>query len=129
MEGNVCSAFVSLQDNTQQPDIMVKLQPVYSVFQANLLAIHEAIIWAIEQNVVCNIWSDSMYCLLAIKSLKTTNKTTKTAQTLFSQHPNITINCIKTLNGHLGNEKADQLAKRATIEGTAFNLQKPISFL
>ncbi|GBM85036.1 hypothetical protein AVEN_248968-1 [Araneus ventricosus] len=97
--------------------------------QADLLAIHEDIIWAIEQNVVCNIWSDSMSSLLAIKSLKTTNKTAKTVQTLLSQHPNITTNWTKAHSGHLGNEKADHLAKRVTIEGTAFNLQKPISFL
>ncbi|GBM09247.1 hypothetical protein AVEN_59227-1 [Araneus ventricosus] len=70
-----------------------------------------------------------MSILFAIKSLKTTNKTAKTVQTLLSQHPNITINWIKAQNGHLGNEKTGQLAKRAAIEGTAFNLQKPVSFL
>ncbi|GBN96739.1 hypothetical protein AVEN_174508-1 [Araneus ventricosus] len=36
---------------------------------------------------------------------------------------------IHGLNGHFGREKADKLAKGATIEGTTFNLQKPISFL
>ncbi|GBN97752.1 hypothetical protein AVEN_115829-1 [Araneus ventricosus] len=66
---------------------MAKLQPENSVFQAELLEIHETIICAIAQNV------------------------------------------IKAHKGHLGNEKADQLEKRATIEGTAFNLQKPASFL
>ncbi|GBN29192.1 hypothetical protein AVEN_113970-1 [Araneus ventricosus] len=108
---------------------MAKLQPDNSALQAEFLAISEAIIWAIEQNVVCNIWGDSMSILLAIKSLKTTNQTAKTVQTLLSQHRNITINWIKAHNGNLGNEKADQLAKIATIEGTAFNIQKTMSFL
>ncbi|GBM30133.1 hypothetical protein AVEN_78526-1 [Araneus ventricosus] len=70
-----------------------------------------------------------MSSFLALKSLKTTNKTAKTVQTLLSQFPNITINWIKAHNGHLGNENPDKVAKRATIEGTAFNLQKPVSFL
>ncbi|GBL78314.1 hypothetical protein AVEN_42847-1 [Araneus ventricosus] len=52
MEGNTGSAFVALQDNTQLHEWMAKLQPENSVFQAKLLAIHEAIIWATEQNVV-----------------------------------------------------------------------------
>ncbi|GBM17613.1 hypothetical protein AVEN_80905-1 [Araneus ventricosus] len=116
MEGNSRSAFVALQDNTQLHEWMAK--PENSVFQAEPLAIHEAIIWAIEQNVVCKIWSNSMSSLLAIKSLKT-------VQALLSQYPNITIYWIKAHNGHLGNEKADLLAKRATIKGTAFNLKKP----
>ncbi|GBO00148.1 hypothetical protein AVEN_96990-1 [Araneus ventricosus] len=114
MEGNAGSAFVALKDNTQLHEWMAKIQPENSVFQVELLAIYEAIIWATEQNVVCNIWSDSMSSLLAMKSLKTTNKTAKTAHTLLSQHPNITINWIKA--GHLGNEKADKLAKKDTIE-------------
>ncbi|GBM63746.1 hypothetical protein AVEN_275773-1 [Araneus ventricosus] len=70
-----------------------------------------------------------MSILLAIKSLKTTNQTAKTVQTLLSQHRNITINWIKAHNGHLGNEKADQLAKRDTIGGTSFSLQKSVIFL
>ncbi|GBM45629.1 hypothetical protein AVEN_204759-1 [Araneus ventricosus] len=105
---------------------MAKLQPQNSVFQAELLAIHEAIIWAIEQTVVCNIWSYTISSLLALKSLKTINKTVRT---LLSHHRNITINWIKVHSRHLGNEKADQLSKRSTLEGTAFNLRKPISFL
>ncbi|GBL78315.1 hypothetical protein AVEN_42848-1 [Araneus ventricosus] len=70
-----------------------------------------------------------MSSLLAIKSLKTSNKTAKTVQTLLSQFPNITINWIKAHDSHLGNEKANKLAKRATIEGTAFNLHRPVSLL
>ncbi|GBM00663.1 hypothetical protein AVEN_118014-1 [Araneus ventricosus] len=108
---------------------MANLQPENSVFQAELLVKHEAIIWAMEQNELFNVWSDSMARLLAIKSLKTTNKTAKAIQTLLSQNPNITINWIISHNGCLGNEKSDQLAKRATIQGTAFNLQKTIAFL
>ncbi|GBN24451.1 hypothetical protein AVEN_124403-1 [Araneus ventricosus] len=67
-----------------------------------------------------------MPILLAFKSLKTTNKTAETVQNLLSQHRNITINWIKAQNCHLGNKQADQLAKRATMEGTAFNPQNPI---
>ncbi|GBN81720.1 hypothetical protein AVEN_158266-1 [Araneus ventricosus] len=129
MDGNSDSVFVALQDNTQLHEWMVKFQPENSLFQAELLAIYDAIIWAIEQNVVCNIWSDSMPSLLVIKSLKTTNKTAKTVQTLLSQYPNITIYWNKAHNGHLGNEKAYQSAKRATIEETALNLHKLVSFL
>ncbi|GBN65252.1 hypothetical protein AVEN_35475-1 [Araneus ventricosus] len=124
MQDKAGSAFVALQVNTQLHEWMAKLQPENSVFKAELLAIHEAIIWAIERNVVCNIWSDSMSSLLAIKSLRTTNKTAKTVQTLLSQYPNITVYYINAHNGHLGNEKTDQLVSRATIEGTTFNLQK-----
>ncbi|GBM68991.1 hypothetical protein AVEN_158814-1 [Araneus ventricosus] len=87
MEGNVGSVFVALEDNTQLHEWMAKLQPENNEFQAGFLAIHEAIIWGIEQNAVCNIWSDSISSLLAIKSLKTTKKTAKTVQTLLSQHP------------------------------------------
>ncbi|GBL81900.1 hypothetical protein AVEN_50497-1 [Araneus ventricosus] len=97
-----------------------QLQIENSLFQTELTVIHEAIIWAIKQNRVCNIWRDSMSNLLAMNSIKTNNKTAKGVQTLLSQHPNITINWIKAHNGHLGNEYSDQLAKRATIEGTAF---------
>ncbi|GBM52555.1 hypothetical protein AVEN_138526-1 [Araneus ventricosus] len=104
---------------------MAKLQPETSVFQAELLAIDEAINWKIEHNVVCNIWSDSMSSLLGIKSLITLI----IVQTLLSQYPYITINRVKAHNGHFGNEKFEQLAKRPTIEETAFNLQKTISFL
>ncbi|GBL71669.1 hypothetical protein AVEN_54305-1 [Araneus ventricosus] len=55
MEGKAGSALVALQDNTQLHEWMAKLQPENSVLKAEILAIHEAIIWAIEQNVVCNI--------------------------------------------------------------------------
>ncbi|GBM14758.1 hypothetical protein AVEN_72025-1 [Araneus ventricosus] len=113
MEGNAGSAFVALQNNTQLHEWMDKLQLENRVFQAELLAIHEAVIWVIQQNVVCNIWSDSMSRPLAIKSLKSTNKTAKILQCLLTQHPNITTNCIKAHNGHLGNKTADRLAKRA----------------
>ncbi|GBM40490.1 hypothetical protein AVEN_28644-1 [Araneus ventricosus] len=79
--------------------------------------------------MVCSICSDNMSSLLDIKSLKTIDKIAKKIQTLLFQHRKIIIDWIKAHNGHLGNEKTDQLVKRATIEGTAFNIQKPISFL
>ncbi|GBM88237.1 hypothetical protein AVEN_146373-1 [Araneus ventricosus] len=93
-------------NNTQLHKWMAKLQPENRGFQAELLAIHESIIWENQQTVVCNIWSDSISSLLATKSLKTTNKTAKTVQTLLFQHPNIRINWIKAHNGHLGNKKS-----------------------
>ncbi|GBM91561.1 hypothetical protein AVEN_205547-1 [Araneus ventricosus] len=103
---------------------MAKLQPENTAFQAELLAIHEAIIWAIEQNVVCNTWRDSKSSLLAIKSLKTINGTAKTAPTLLFQHPKIIINWIKVGNGGLGNEKADKSAKRSYDRRNCFQSTK-----
>ncbi|GBL74795.1 hypothetical protein AVEN_243651-1 [Araneus ventricosus] len=77
MERNAGSAFVALQDNTQMHEWMDKLQPENSVFMAELLAIHEAIIFAIEQNVVRNIWNDDMFSLLVSNHVKLPTKQLK----------------------------------------------------
>ncbi|GBM95702.1 hypothetical protein AVEN_93190-1 [Araneus ventricosus] len=98
------------------------LVPHNTVFQAETLAIKEAINWANSKEISTSSWSDSESALRAISSFKSSNSLIQQA---LLQNPSMQLNWIKAHVAFLGNEAADNLANQATEEGTQLHLQAP----
>ncbi|GBM22999.1 hypothetical protein AVEN_226536-1 [Araneus ventricosus] len=95
---------------------MAKLSPHNTFFQAENLAIKEAINWANSKGISTSIWSDSESALRANSSCKNSNSLIQETQQDLLQNPSMQLKWIKA---HVG------LAKKATKEGTHLHLQAP----
>ncbi|GBL94151.1 hypothetical protein AVEN_163482-1 [Araneus ventricosus] len=118
-------AFCVIQNNVQIHQWTAKLSPHNTVFQAEKLAIKEAINWDNSKGIATSIWSGSESALRAISSFKSSNPLVQEAQQALLQNPSMQLNWIKAHVGFLGNEAADNLTKQATKEGTYFHLEAP----
>ncbi|GBM25378.1 hypothetical protein AVEN_12313-1 [Araneus ventricosus] len=99
-----------------------KLIPHNTVFQAETLAIKEAIKSVNSKGISTSIWSDSKSALRTISSFKISNPLIQETQQALLQNPSMQLNRIKAHVGFLGNEV---LAKKAAKEGTHLHLQAP----
>ncbi|GBN99378.1 hypothetical protein AVEN_59028-1, partial [Araneus ventricosus] len=108
---------------------MAQHEPQNSVFQAELIAIKEACTWASQSNQPIKIWTDSEFILHSISSLKTNSPLAQDIQSILLNSPTIKLGWIKAHGGHAGNEAADLLAKKATLEGIPTQYSAPRSFL
>ncbi|GBO27149.1 hypothetical protein AVEN_57999-1 [Araneus ventricosus] len=95
---------------------MAKLSPHKNVFQAETLAIKEAINWANSKGISTSIWSDSESALRAISSFTNSNQLIQETQQALLQNPSMQLKWIKA---HVG------LAKKASKEGTNLHPQAP----
>ncbi|GBN75773.1 hypothetical protein AVEN_259212-1 [Araneus ventricosus] len=125
LEAETGCAFYVIQNNIQIHQWTAKLSPHNTVFQAETLAIKEAINWTNPKGISTSIWSDSESALRAISSFKSSSPLIQKTQQAFLQNPSMQLNWIKAHVGFLGNEVADNLAKQATKEGTHLHLQAP----
>ncbi|GBM55564.1 hypothetical protein AVEN_74524-1 [Araneus ventricosus] len=125
LEGETGCAFCVIQNNFQIHQWTTKLSPHNTVFQAETLAIKEAINWANSKGISTSIWSDSESALRAISSFKSSNPLIQETQQALLQKPSMQLNWIKAHVGFLGNEAADNLAKQATKEEAHLHLQTP----
>ncbi|GBL91697.1 hypothetical protein AVEN_71347-1 [Araneus ventricosus] len=107
-------AFCVIQNNVQIHQRTAKLSSHNAVFQAETLAIKEAINWTNSKGIPTSIWSDSESALRAISSFKSSNSLIQETQQTLLQNPSMQLNWIKAHIGFLGNEAADNLAKQAT---------------
>ena len=126
LEGSVGSAFCSFHNSTLLFTWQSGLQAANSVFQAELLAIQNAITW-FNSTVYheCIINSDSMSGLQALKDLEATDYLVQTIQKQLINSPKlIHFRWIRGHSGQHGNELADSLAKEA-----ATNPSLPFSFV
>ncbi|GBN29560.1 hypothetical protein AVEN_132356-1 [Araneus ventricosus] len=126
MEQGVGSAFCAF--DSQQSIIktwQARLQDKNSIFQAELVGIREGINYATTTAIETKIWSDSQSSLKAIANQKTTTPKARQIQESFLQSSNIRLGWIKVNVGHLGDEKADELAKGAIISTEVPLLQIP----
>ncbi|GBM40008.1 hypothetical protein AVEN_217604-1 [Araneus ventricosus] len=110
IEGETGCVFCVIQNNVQIHQWTVKLSPHNPVFQAETLAIKEAINWAISKGISTSIWSDSESALRAISSFKSSNPLIQEIQQALLQNPSRQLNWIKAHVGFLGNGTADNLS-------------------
>ncbi|GBM42309.1 hypothetical protein AVEN_235019-1 [Araneus ventricosus] len=90
-----------------------RLYPKNSIFQAELIALQEAVKYAQNHQNEVEIWSDSQSSLKALLNQKSNSPiATYIQDSLYNTH-NIRLGWIRAHVGHLGNEKADEQAKEA----------------
>ena len=115
-----------IEDKTKLPEFC-------TVFQAELIAITRAAEIMNEKRItdkIIYIWSDSKSSIDALASIKTKTRTVSIAiQTLnkLATNNKVTIAWIKAHIGIPGNERADELAKAATIDGNIRSCPPPFS--
>ena len=101
-----------------------------SIYQAELLAVVEAINWVVDNNVPgVKIMSDSQAVLLSIQKIYSSNRMVQHIfQKIVNFNGHICFEWVKAHNGNFGNELADYLAKRA-VESPILNYDLlPLSF-
>ncbi|GBO18829.1 hypothetical protein AVEN_251508-1 [Araneus ventricosus] len=121
------STFCVKEEDTTKYEWMVQLRPLNTVFQAESLAIREACLWASNTNQQIKVWSDSESRLHSISSFDTKSPIAQQTQEILLKSTNIKLGWIKAHVGYSGNEAADELAKRATQEGTSTYILAPRS--
>ncbi|GBL90274.1 hypothetical protein AVEN_130375-1 [Araneus ventricosus] len=94
-----------------------QLRPFNIVFQAELLTIEEACLWASKTNQQIKVWSDSEMSLRSFASIDTKSPIAQQTQEILLKSTNIKLGWIRAHVGYSGNEAADVLAKKATQEG------------
>ncbi|XP_055924650.1 uncharacterized protein LOC129956737 [Argiope bruennichi] len=119
------SVFCIFIKDVVQKEWMGKLKKENSVFQAELTAIKEACRWAKHQNKPTKIWTDSESSLHSIKAIKTNITIAQDIQEDLLKTNHIKLGWVKAHSANAGNELVDQLAKKATIEGTPINIPLP----
>ncbi|CAL1296084.1 unnamed protein product [Larinioides sclopetarius] len=131
MEQGVGSAYC-VSDERQEfiIDWQAKLHPKNSVFQAELVGIREAIKYASTTTIDTKIRSDSQASLKVIANTKT-SPIARQIQNLLLKCNNVRLGWIKAHIRHVGNERADDLAKSAitSIEATTIKIPIPRSCL
>ncbi|GBL81879.1 hypothetical protein AVEN_3319-1, partial [Araneus ventricosus] len=71
IEDKAGSAFCVMGEDTTKYEWMAQLSPFNTVFQAELLAIQEACLWASKTNQQIKVWADSESSLHSIASIDT----------------------------------------------------------
>ncbi|GBM70092.1 hypothetical protein AVEN_237199-1 [Araneus ventricosus] len=103
-----------------------KLNDNNTVFQAELTALHEAVIYAfhLPNHNTFKIHVDNRASIMAYSNSKNTNQTAKQIFKILLTNPRIKVSRVKAHAGNIGNERADQLTKDATQHGQPHSLTK-----
>ncbi|GBN89946.1 hypothetical protein AVEN_28788-1 [Araneus ventricosus] len=113
LEKGVGAAFCLLE-NIITHSWSTKLRSENTVFQAELLALKEAVHFALPlASKTIKIFTDNKASILAVSNPKSPNKMARSVFNILLNHPNIHLNWIKAHVGYFGNETADALAKEA----------------
>ncbi|GBM53866.1 hypothetical protein AVEN_64798-1 [Araneus ventricosus] len=91
LEGETGCDFCVIQNNVQIHQGTAKLSPHNTVFQAETLAMKDALNWANSKGISTSIWSDSESALRAISSFKSPNPLIEETQALL-QNPLMQLN-------------------------------------
>ena len=125
IENKVGAAWAKLMSNSLKSKHTThnkyKLGDLCSVFQAELIAIREAIKDYISSNndKDCYICSDSLSSLMALTDRNNKNKIINQIHNLISKKPTrINFLWVKAHNNIIGNEQADNLAKEAALSNS-----------
>ncbi|GIX77319.1 retrovirus-related Pol polyprotein from type-1 retrotransposable element R1 4 [Caerostris darwini] len=116
MNGKVGGAFVVYNHKSEVHHQCFRLSDNPTVYLAELLAIKRATEYAILNGLSnVNIISDSRSVLLAMENVNNIDAEIRGIKNRIKDHPgNITLHWVKAHVGHIGNERADELAKAAT---------------
>ncbi|GBO29183.1 hypothetical protein AVEN_124670-1 [Araneus ventricosus] len=125
-EHGVGAAFCVLTNDIWAYQWSAKLNDNNSIFQAELTALHEAVIYASRQpnHNTSKIHVDNRGSIMATSNSKSTNETARKIFKILLTNPGITVSLVKAHAGNIGNERADQLAKDATQHRQPYSLIK-----
>ncbi|GBO45245.1 hypothetical protein AVEN_152066-1, partial [Araneus ventricosus] len=103
-----------------------KLNDNNTVFQAELTALHEAVIYAshLPNHNTSKIHVDNRASIMASSNSKSTSETARKNFKILLSNPRIKVSWVKAHAGNIGNERADQLAKDATQHGQPYSHTK-----
>ncbi|GBM40066.1 hypothetical protein AVEN_23153-1 [Araneus ventricosus] len=103
-----------------------KLNDNNTVFQAELTALHEAVICAyhLPNHNTSKTHVDNRASIRASSNSKSTNETARKIFKILLSNPRIKVSWVKAHAGNIGNETADQLAKDATQHGQPYSHTK-----
>ncbi|GBN90080.1 hypothetical protein AVEN_128703-1, partial [Araneus ventricosus] len=93
-----------------------KLNDNNTVFQADLTALHKAVIYAchLPNHNTSKLHVDNRASIMAFSNSKRTNETARKIFKILLTNPRIKVSWVIAHVGNIGNERADQLAKDAT---------------
>ncbi|GBN38105.1 hypothetical protein AVEN_235795-1, partial [Araneus ventricosus] len=93
-----------------------KLNDNNTVFQTELTALHEAVIYAspLPNRNTSKIHVDNRANIMASSNSKSTNETARKMFKILLTNPRTKDSWVKAHEGNIGNERADQLVKDAT---------------
>jgi len=109
-----------------------KLPSYATVFQAEVLAIKEALSWVKDAKIVAAniiIWSDSQAALAAISNTIVTSRLvreTKHLLSVVSRDNSINLHWVRGHDNNTGNELADTYAKAAALQGQLHYIPPPL---
>ncbi|GBM86367.1 hypothetical protein AVEN_186533-1 [Araneus ventricosus] len=103
-----------------------KLKDNNAVFQAELTALHKAVIYAshLPNHNTSKIRIDNRASIMASSNSKSTNEAARKIFKILLTNPRIKVSWVKAHAGHIGNERADQLAKDETQHGQPYSHTK-----
>lgn len=129
LDGQTGCAFVVYLDGIIHHSQKERLANHCSVFQAEQLAIQNAVKWCRTNNMSATIYSDSKSSLDDIQNCQSTNPFAVDIRNQLRNYSNhVCLKWVKAHAGNEGNEEADKLAKEATLN-TEIGYQKyPLSF-
>ncbi|GBN41241.1 Retrovirus-related Pol polyprotein from type-1 retrotransposable element R1 [Araneus ventricosus] len=113
INGHVGAAF-SVFDPIHSGDLQFRLDDHCSVFQAELTAIKQALLWKKAQrpSAHCHLFTDSLSSLKALQKFKPNNNLVEDIQDLMDG--SVSLHWVKAHFGIVGNEMADKAAKEAS---------------
>ncbi|GBL89949.1 hypothetical protein AVEN_178366-1 [Araneus ventricosus] len=117
MEDKTGSVFCSMEEDTTKYEWMAQLSPFNTVFQAKILAMQEASLWASKTNQLAKVWSDSESSFHSFASIDTKSPITQQTQEILLKSTSIKFGCIRAHVARSGNESADVPSKKETQEG------------
>ncbi|GBN00418.1 hypothetical protein AVEN_8974-1 [Araneus ventricosus] len=125
-EHGVGAAFCVLTNDTWAYQWCAKLKDNNTVFQTELTALHEAVIYAshLPSHNASKIHVDNRASIMASSNLKSTNETARKIFKILLTNPRISVSWFKAHAGNIGNQRADQMAKDATQHGQPYSLIK-----
>ncbi|GBM30570.1 hypothetical protein AVEN_27608-1 [Araneus ventricosus] len=126
-EHGVGAAFCVLTNDIWAYQWSAKLNDNNTVFQAELTALHEAVIYAshLPNHNTSKIHVDNRASIMASSNSKSTNETARKIFKILLSNPRIKVSWVKAYADNIGNERADQLAKDATQHGQHYSHTKP----
>ncbi|GBM55912.1 hypothetical protein AVEN_232822-1 [Araneus ventricosus] len=105
-----------MQEDTTKYEWMEQLHPFNTIFQAELLAMQEACLWAKKTNEQVKVLSDSESNLHSIASIYIKSPIAQQTKEVLLKSTNIKLGWIRAQVGYSGNEAADVISKKAIQE-------------